>query len=150
MTSELDPAEALALARGARERVAARAGASPGWYAPLYGLCCGGIVAGGGLKPPLGILLVGGSLLAVALLYRRWQHLTGLSVYGYRKGRTRTIAVALVVVLTGLMVAGLVLRERFALGWAPLATGAVAAILAAWGSHSWDRAWRAQMTDAAQ
>lgn len=150
MTNELDPTEALALARGARERVAARAAASPGWYAPLYGLCCGGLVAGGGLAQPLGILLVGASLLAVALLYQRWQQLTGLGVHGYRKGRTRTIAVALVVVLIVLMVAGLVLRERFALGWAPLAAGAVAAILAAWGSHSWDRAWRVQMTESGQ
>jgi hypothetical protein len=139
MTDELNPAEALALARGARERVAARAAASPGWYAPLYGLCCGAIVA-----------VIAASLVAVALLYRRWSQLTGLSVSGYRKGWTRAIAIGLVVMLTGLMVAGLGLREEMGLAWAPFACGAVAAIFAGLGSALWDRAWRAQMTDAAQ
>jgi hypothetical protein len=147
MTSELDPAEALAMARGARERVAARAAASPGWYAPVYGLCCGGIVAGGGLRQPLGILLIAFSTLAVVLLYRHWQNKTGLSVSGYRKGWTRVIALALVVMMVGLMLAGLGLRTEFGLAWAPLACGAVTAVFAAWGSIVWDYAWRAQMTD---
>jgi quinol-cytochrome oxidoreductase complex cytochrome b subunit len=150
MTSELDPAEALALAQSARERVAARAAASPGWYAPFYGLCCGGIVAGGGLKQPFGILLVGISLIAVALLYRHWQNKTGLSVNGYRRGWTRVVAIALAAMMVGLTLAGLGLREEFGLGWAPLACGAVAAVAAALGSIVWDRAWRAQMTGEVQ
>lgn len=150
MTSELEPAEALALARGARERVAARAAASPGWYAPIYGLCCGGIVAGGGMKQPLGIALIAVSTVLVCLLYRHWQNKSGLSVSGYRKGWTRVIALALVVMMVGLMLAGLGLRTQFGLAWAPLACGAVAAIFAAWGSILWDYAWRAQMADGGQ
>lgn len=150
MTSDLDPAEALALARSARERVAARAAASPGWYAPFYGLCCGGIVAGAAMKQPLGLAVMAISLAAVGLLYRRWSQLTGLSVSGYRKGWTRTIAIALVVMLTGLIMAGVGLRAQMGLAWAPFACGAVAAVFAGLGSALWDRAWRAQMTDAAQ
>lgn len=150
MEEKFDPAEALALAKGARERVAARAAASPGWYAPIYGLCCGGIVAGGGLKQPLGGVLVGVSLVAVGLLYRHWQNKTGLSVNGYRKGWTRVIAMALAVTMSGLMLAGLGLRVGMGLAWAPLACGAVAAIAAALGSALWERAWRAQMMDGGQ
>lgn len=150
MEPELNPAEALALAQNARSRVAARVEDSPGWYAPIYGLCCGGIVAGGGMKQPLGILLIAVSTLSVCLLYRHWQHKTGLSVSGYRKGWTRTIALALVAMMTGLMLAGLGLRTEFGLAWAPFACGAVTAIFAAWGSHLWDRAWRAQMAGSGQ
>lgn len=150
MEEQLNPAEAVALARGARERVAARAAASPGWYAPIYGLCCGAIVAGGGMKQPLGIALIAVGTVSVCLLYRHWQDKTGLSVNGYRKGWTRVIALALVVMMIGLMLAGLALRTELGLAWAPFACGGVAAILAAWGSKLWDRAWRAQITDGGQ
>lgn len=145
MTSELEPRDALALARNARERVAARAAASPGWYGPLYGLLCGLLVAGGGLPQPLGGLLVGLSLLGIALLYRRWQLATGLSVNGYRAGTTRLIAIALAVAFVALMLAGLALRERLGLIWAPVVCGAAAALIATFGSAAWDRAWQREL-----
>ena len=150
MEEQLSPAEAVALARGARERVAARALASPGWYAPIYGLCCGGIVAGGGMKQPLGLALIAVSTVSVCLLYRHWQNKSGLSVSGYRKGWTRVIALALVAMMVGLMLAGLGLRQEFGLAWAPFACGGVTAIFAALGSILWDRAWRAQMIGGGQ
>jgi hypothetical protein len=144
MEPELDPAEALALAKGARARLAARA-ATPAWYAPLYGLGCGGLVAGGGMRPPWSLIVIAVSLAWVFLLYGRWQRKSGLAVGGYRKGRTRTIALALVVALLGLTLAGFALRERMGFIWAPIVCGAVAAAIAAFASAAWDRAWRDQM-----
>jgi hypothetical protein len=149
MTDNLDPAEALAIARGARERLVARA-ATPVWYPPLFGLCCGGLVAGGGMEQPLGLALIAVSIVSVVLLNGHWQRISGLSVSGYRKGWTRVIALALVVMLVALVAAGLGLREAFGLAWAPFACGAVAAVAAALGSILWDRAWRGQMTDGGQ
>lgn len=144
MTDNFDPAEALAMAKGARERLVARA-ATPAWYPPLYGLCCGGLVAGGSMKQPLGLALIAVSIVSVFLLYRYWQRMSGLSVSGYRKGWTRVIALGLVVTLIGLMAAGLGLRQAFGLAWAPFACGAVAAIAAAFGSALWDYAWREEI-----
>lgn len=150
MTEEISTDEALALARAARERVAARAAAAPAWYAPLYGLCCGVLVGGGGLLASDGVLrtvgslLVAMSLLGVAFLYRHWQQVTGLSVNGYRAGTTRWIAVGLAVALVALMLAGMVLVGR-GLVWAPVACGVAAALIAAFGSAAWDRAWQREL-----
>lgn len=144
MTEELDPREALALAERTRERMAARA-TTPAWYAPLYGLGCGLFVTGGGLPQPLGMGLVAAGGLLVALLYMRWTQSSGLSVNGYRAGATRLIAIALVVALVALLLAGLALREELGLLWAPVACGLAGGLLAAFASAAWDRAWRAQI-----
>jgi hypothetical protein len=144
MTEELDPRAALALAERTRENMAARA-ATPGWYAPLYGLGSGLLVAGGGLPQPWGILLAAAGILLVALIYARWTQSSGLSVNGYRAGATRVIAVALVIALVGLMLFGLLLRERIGLVWAPVACGVLGALIAAFASAAWDKAWQAQI-----
>jgi hypothetical protein len=141
MTEELDPRAALALAERTREKMAARAG-TPTWYAPLYGLGCGLLVAGGGLPQPWGLLLIAAGILGVALLYMRWTHSSGLSVNGYRAGATRVIAIGLSIALAALMLAGLALRETMGLVWAPILCGIVAAFVAAFASAAWDRAWR--------
>jgi 4-hydroxybenzoate polyprenyltransferase len=144
MTEELDPRDALALAERTRDRMLERA-ATPPWYAPLYGLCCGLIVAGGGLPQPWGLLLISVGILSVALLYWRWTQSSGLSVNGYRAGATRVIAIGLAVALIALMIAGLVGRETLGLIWSPFACGAAGALIAAFASAAWDRAWRAQI-----
>ena len=144
MTEELDPRAALALAERTRERLAARA-ATPFWYPPLYGLGCGLLVAGGGLPQPWGIMLVALGIISVALLYARWTQSSGLSVNGYRAGATRVIAVGLVVALLALLLAGLALREAMGLVWAPIVCGVVGALVAAFASAAWDKAWQEQI-----
>jgi 4-hydroxybenzoate polyprenyltransferase len=144
MTEELDPREALALADRTRQRMLERA-ATPGWYAPLYGVGCGLIVAGGAAPQPWGMLLLVAGLVGVVLLYQRWTQSSGLSVNGYRAGATRVIAIGLAVALIVLMIAGLVVRETLGLIWAPFACGAAGALIAAFASAAWDRAWRAQI-----
>lgn len=141
MTNELDPRDALALAQQTRERMAARAG-TPGWYAPLYGLFCGMLVMGGGLPQPMGISIVALAIVMLGLLYQRWTQISGLSVNGYRSGATRVIAIGLGIAMVGLMMAGLALRESLGLAWAPIACGAAGAVIAAFASAAWDRAWR--------
>ncbi len=94
-----------------RERVAARATRAPG-YAPAFGLGSGALVASAGLPQPWMGAGTAISLAGVVLLYSYWQNVTGLSVNGYRKGRARTIAIALAVSLVTLMITGVVLRGR--------------------------------------
>lgn len=147
MTDELDPAEALALAQGARERMAAHA-YIPSWYAPIYGLLCGILVAGGGTARPFGLGMVILSVVGLGILYRTWSNRAGLSVNGYRRGRTRLIAIALAICFVVLMLGGLVLNREWGLAWAPFACGAIAAVVAWVGSAAWDRAWKAQLEQA--
>ncbi len=149
MSDSFDPAEALAVIQEARERIAA-SNPSPYWYAPLYGLLSGVIVIGGGLAQPYGVLVVAIGLAGLVILYRTWVEKAGISLNGYRPGRTRVIAIAVAVLLAGLMVAGLVLRAEYDMAWAPFAAGAIAVPIATLGSALWDRAWRAQITGGAR
>ena len=144
MTEELDPRAALAMAERTRERMAQRA-ATPAYYPPLYGAGCGLIVAGGGSPQPWCGLLVAIGIISVALLYRRWTQSSGLSVNGYRAGATRVIALSLAIALVALMLAGLALRARMGLVWAPIVCGLVGALIAAFASAAWDKAWQAQI-----
>ncbi|GAA4815538.1 hypothetical protein GCM10023232_09120 [Sphingosinicella ginsenosidimutans] len=145
MTETVDPREAIEIVHRARERIAAR-NPSPAWYAPIYGLLCGALVAGGGSPQPWGMLVVGGSVLGLGLLYRAWSDRAGISLNGYRPGRTRTIAISLAFLLVLFMVGGLALRTGLGWWWAPIAFGLVTVPIAALGSSLWDRAWRAELT----
>lgn len=142
MSDDLGPDEALALTQATRARMVVRA-ASPPWYAPLYGLCCGGLIASLALPDWYAVAGAVASLLSAVLLYVVWSRRSGLSVNGYRRGRTRGATAAL---LFAYLVACSV-----ALTWrgtcVPLAAGAALAIVAAFASRAWDRAWRADIAD---
>jgi hypothetical protein len=143
---QLDPAEALALAGRSGDGLARRA-ASPWWYGPLYGLGMGVLVASPGFRSQLVPL---GTALGLAIVfgaYAVWSRQSGLSVNGFRAGRTRIIALALLAVVLGLSGLGLWFKTAHDLDWAPFAAG-VAAALAAWiGSRAWDAAWRADLRE---
>lgn len=145
MNENFDPAEALAMATDARQKLATRA-ASPWWYAPLYGLGCGAMIASFALPGGQAMIGVALSTLFVTALYAVWNAKTGLSVSGYRAGRTLPISLALMVALVGLLALAVRLKDG-GYGWAPLACGAVAAVLAALASLAWDRVWRSEMTE---
>ncbi len=136
--------DALAAARGARERLAARA-VAPWWYAPAYGLGCGGLIASLALPDQRAPFAALGCLLFLLGLYTIWRRKSGLSVSGYRAGQTRRIAFGLAASFLAAYVLALVLREKYPHGYGPIAVGAVMAVIAARASAAWDRAWRAQM-----
>ena len=144
MDKNFDPAEALALATDARQKLATRA-ASPWWYAPLYGLGCGGMIASFALPSGQALIGVMLSTLFVSALYAVWKAKTGLQRQRLSLGPdaadyARAAAGAGRPARAGRAPQGRGLR----LG--PLACGAVAAVLAALASLAWDRAWRAEMT----
>lgn len=134
--------DALALAARTRARMVARA-ASPPWYAPLYGLCCGGLVASLALPDWYAVTGAVASLLSAILLYVVWSRRSGLRVNGYRSGRTRRATAALLVAYLAACRVALSWRET----WVPLVAGSVLAVVAALGSRAWDRAWRADIAD---
>ncbi|TFI57232.1 hypothetical protein E2493_16135 [Sphingomonas parva] len=146
MTDDFEPRQALATATAARQRLAARA-ASPRWYAPLYGLGTGGIVASVGLPGPWPVAGSVVCLLFVAALYSVWKAKTGLSVNGYRRGRTLPLTLGFLAVILGLAFVAVHFGRDEGKAWVPLACGAVAAIVAAFASAAWDRLWRAEMTE---
>jgi hypothetical protein len=131
-----------------RQRIAARA-TTPWWYPPLYGLGCGGMVASISLPLPLIAPGVVACSLVIVAGYVVWSRSSGLSVNGYRRGRTLPITIAVVAAFVLLGLAAMLLRFQAGIGWAPLACGAVLAVVAGLGSAAWDRAWRADILSAA-
>ena len=141
---ELDPAEALALARDARERMAARADV-PNWYGWCYGIFCGLIVAGGGLGDAQGMALLTVGICGLVVIYRSWVERTGIEVNGYRAGRTRLIATLLGIAMTALMIGAMIMRRGAGLEWAPYAAGGIGPIVAIVAGYAWERAWKAEL-----
>ncbi len=141
-----DARDALSLARGARERLAARA-VAPWWYAPAYGLGCGGVVASLALPNHLAPIAALGCLLMLLGLYAIWRRRSGLSVSGYRAGATRRIAIGIGGAFLAAYSLALLLRDRYPDGRGPIICGLVLAFIAARGSAAWDRAWRKEILD---
>ena len=145
---QVDPAEALALARSARSNLA-ELPLCPKWYAPVFGAGTGGVIASLALDPPWSFVAMGACFLGIGVAYQTWSRRTGLRVHGYRRGRTRSVAVGLVLALWALIAVTLWMQLQLDLAWAPVAGGLVAAVVAAVGSRMWDAAWRAQITKGA-
>ncbi len=141
-----DASDALSLARGARERLAARA-VAPWWYAPAYGLGCGGVVASLALPNDVAPIAALGCLLLLIALYAIWRRRSGLGASGYRAGPTRRISVGIAVAFLAAYTLALLLRDRYPDGRGPIICGVVLALLAALGSAAWDRAWRNAILD---
>ena len=142
---QVDPVEALALARSARTNLA-ELPLCPKWYAPVFGAGVGGAIASIALDQPWSFVAMGACFLAIAVAYQVWSRRTGLRVYGYRRGRTRTIAVGMVLALWAVIGLTLWMELQLDWAWAPVAGGLVAAVVAGVGSRMWDAAWRAQVT----
>lgn len=146
MSEPFDPAAALALARSTRAGLADRT-LIPAWYAPLYGLGCGTMIAAHALPRPYGWLGFVAALGAILLMYRYWANTAGVSVNGFRAGRTLPLTIVFTVVVFTLGGGAIVARYEHGLVWAPLAAGAIIAVVAAAASHRWDRLWIAEMRD---
>ncbi len=135
-------ADAIALTQATRARMAVRA-ASPRWYAPLYGLCCGGLIASFALPDWYAVGGIVASLMSAILLYAVWSRRSGLSVKRYRSGRTRRVVATLLVAYLLAWSVAFTWRGT----WVPLAAGAVFAVAAAFASRAWDRAWRTDIAE---
>lgn len=138
---------ALDIANDARRRMAVHA-RSPTWYAPLYGLGIGGMVASFALPTHLISLGSIACMLGIVALYVKWQNQSGLSVNGYRRGRTLPVTIVFAMCISVIVAAAAILRFRLGISWGPLACGAIAAVIAAFASDRFDRVWRAEMADA--
>ena len=141
-SSDIEPAAALDAARRARIRAVER-GTSTWWYAPIFGLGMGGMVAAWALQQPLEGLAVVACLALVLANFHVWRRRTGLHVTSFQGWRTSAVAGLLIVLLLGTLFLSLRF-EREGQVWAQVGLGAAFAVIAAVGSRLWDRAWRAE------
>lgn len=139
-----DAAAALAATNTARARMAA-GDLGTRWYAPLYGLGIGALIASYALPEHLIIIGVTISMAGVTLLFQLWKQRAGLSVNGYRHGRTHPTVIMFAVLVVGVLMTGVVLRFRFGIDWAPLLLGVIGGVVAMLASRRFDRIWREEL-----
>jgi len=124
----------------------ARAADCPPWRHVAFGAVMGMMVLAQGLELPLSMALLACSLAAVAILVRSDRKRMGMFVNGYRKGRTRAVAFALLGVMLVLMLAEFHARDT-GLGLATrIGIAAVGGGLGTWGSFVWQRAFRRDLS----
>lgn len=144
--SQDDAARMLAEIQAANSELARRA-VAPAWYHPALGLLLGGIIAvqGAPLAMVFGYYLLVG--LGCWLLVGAYRRHTGMWVNGYRRGRTRWVAVGLAVLFTAIMLGSVYLQRAQHLAWATWAGGAIVAVATTIGGFAWQAAFRRDLRD---
>lgn len=140
---QLDPAEALAMATGARRRIAERG--QVWWYHPVTGIAIAGQTASLALPAPIIGTIV--FLLLVVFNFTAWQRRTGLGPI-HHNSRTLRVVIPLALTIMGGFLLTFVLHQRFDADWIPLLAAPILGVIAGIGSRAVDRAWGAQSEDA--
>ena len=136
-------AEALEQVRRARTKVAAQADCPPERHLALA-LVLGAMVAGQAAPEPWPMTILTLALCAVAAI-SAYDRKRGVFVNGYRAGATLPVTLGLLgFSLTGL-IAGLVLKDRYGVAWAPLPAGALVAAAGYVGGRLWSHLYRREM-----
>ena len=145
MSTSAEAAAALEGARVARAHLADRTRCPPYMHA-VFGLLMGGLVASEAASDR-GTLAIEGVIMVLALTLFVWQRRRmGFFVNGYRRGRTRPVALSIVGVYLVLFSMAAYLKAAEGLHWPALGLGAVMAVLGTWGSAVWNARYVAEMT----
>lgn len=110
-----------------------------------FGALMGLLVASYALPTSVQPVAVVLALLGTALLVQHDRKRDGFFVNGYRAGRTRRVAFLFLGIALLFLVAAIVAKLRFGLGWVPLLLGAILAVLGTLSSLAWERAYRADL-----
>jgi protein-S-isoprenylcysteine O-methyltransferase Ste14 len=142
MTQDPDAREALASIQAAREGLNDRLAPSL-----AYDLTCAGfwavVVAGQGLQTPWSYYSLAIAFAGLALCLRWWKSRHGFSAINATPG-TRRVGTVMVVLLLLLMAVSM-WSKGAAMTWIPLATGAVAFVVAMVCGRVWMRAYRKEL-----
>lgn len=152
MTDPIDPAEALASIRAARDSVEARVSSKSWSYDVPYAALVAGMVGAQAGPLPVGPLGSGIGVLALALLYRAESRRTGLRILGTTPRRARWVAIGLGAVMLVAMLGLLYVRRSrpdLPLGLITAGVMAFVFVAALIGSRLWRRVFRAEMRDPA-
>ncbi len=137
-------AAALEGARAARARLADTTRCPPQMHV-LFGLMLGGLVASEAASDR-GTLVVEGLIAVSGVGLFVWQRRRlGYFVNGYRRGRTRPVALGIVGVYLLLFSTAAYLKGVDGLHWPALVLGALMAVIGTWGSAVWQARYAAEM-----
>ncbi len=144
MTNPTDAAAALEGARVAREKMADKTRCPPYMHA-VFGALLGGLVASEAASD-VGTLVIEGLILVAAIaLFVVQRRRLGFFVNGYRRGRTRPVALGVLGVYLLLFSFAAYLKAADGLHWPALILGVVMFGLGTWASVAWQARYLAEM-----
>jgi len=144
VTYPSDPANALEGARAVRQKLAEKTRCPPYMHA-VFGALMGGLVASEGASDRATLVIELAILLLALLLFIVQRQRLGFFINGYRRGRTRPVAIALISVYLILFSLAAGLKAVLGLHWPALVLGMLMFGLATWGSSAWQARYQAEM-----
>jgi hypothetical protein len=123
----------------------ARAANCPPWRHALFGLIMGGLVASPAFVITLRFAIIGILLCLIPLIIHSDRKRTGMFVNGYRRGKTRIVAVAVLLVELSLYALSVYRSEELKDHLAPLLLGAIAVLIGVAGSKLWQHVFVREM-----
>ena len=143
MTDAADARTALQAAHAARAHLAGRL-RCPAYMHAVFGALMGGLVASEAASDRGTLVIEGLIAVAAVIVFVVNRRRMGFFVNGYRKGRTRPIALAMVGVYLVLFSLAAYFKSQ-GLHWPALALGGLTFGLATWGSMAWQNAYQAEL-----
>lgn len=147
MTDAHAAAAALDDARAARLRLADKMRCPPYMHA-VFGALLGGLVASEAASDRGTLYVEAGIAAAAVLVFVLQRRKLGFFINGYRRGRTRPVALAVIGVYLPLFSLAAYLKGAHGLHWPALALGALMFALGTWGSTVWQARYQAEMAGA--
>lgn len=143
MTTVRDARELIAEIQSVRHDVAERVNCSPAWRiasATLIGTTCAAQAA----PPSIGLPIAAGCFVGIGVMAFVARKRMGFFVNGYRKGRTRKVALSLFIAFEFIYFTSLWLKESRHLGWAPVVGGAIIVPIVIFAGYRWQAAYRSE------
>jgi hypothetical protein len=140
----LDARSALEAKQYAEAQMA-RAATCPAWRHALFGLMMGGLVATPAFEMPIRISLLVLLLAMIPIIVHSDRKRMGMFINGYRRGKTRVVAVGLLIVELSLYAVSVVRGLDHNDHVTPLLLGIVGVVVGIVGSMIWQRVFVREM-----
>ncbi len=143
----MDQSEAMSAlaAKRAAETQIARAATCPPWRHAVFGLLMGGLVASPAFDFPARIAILVVILCSIPLIIHSDRKRLGMFINGYRRGKTRIVAFAILAVELALYAASVVRGLDHDDHATPLLLGVAGVLIGIAGSMLWQRVFVREM-----
>jgi len=123
----------------------ARAATCPPWRHGVFGLMMGGLVASPAFEMPVRMGILTALLLLIPVIIHSDRKRMGMFINGYRRGKTRVVAIGILVVELSLYAVAVVRGLDHHDSVTPLVLGAAGVVIGIIGSMIWQRVFVREM-----
>jgi hypothetical protein len=143
----MDRSEAVSAlaAKGAAEAQMAKVATCPPWRHAVFGLLMGGLVASPAFEFPLRLAILAVILCCIPVIIHSDRKRMGMFINGYRRGKTRVVAIGVLIVELALYAVSVVRGLDHNDHLTPLVLGVVGVAIGILGSMLWQRVFVREM-----